>query len=155
MNIQLVRAVTTDVQEILQMQKICFTPHLLKYQDYEINPAAISPDRLKWQIENETFFKIICDDLWVGGISVRKLDDAGNYKIQLIFVLPQYQGKKIGQSAMKAVEELFHDWHSWCLETVEDMLAARHMYEKMGYIFTGETYRINKTCNIVFYRKEI
>lgn len=153
LNVKLMKAVADDTERLLEIQKICFTPHLERYQDYETSPAAASFDHVKWQIENDNFYKIIYNDLWVGSINIRKLDDLGNYKLHIINVLPQYQGKRIGQAAIELAEAMFCDAKTWSLETLEDMPSNRHVYEKMGYKFTGKTENINDKLTLVFYKK--
>ena len=155
MNIQLVRATADDSKVLLEMQKICFAPHLKRYQDFETNPSMATLEMIEWQIQNDNFFKIYFEDSWVGAINIKKLDEIGNYKLHVINILPEHQNKGIGQVAIKLVERLFLDAKSWCLETLEDMPNNRHVYEKMGYKFTGETQKINDKLTIVYYHKEL
>ena len=155
MDIQLERATGDDAQTLLEMQKICFASHLQRYQDYETSPAMMRFERLKWQIEHENYYKIVSDGLCVGAINIRALDVPGGYKLHVIYILPDFQGKHIGQTAIKLAEALFPDANSWCLETLADMPSNRHVYEKMGYQFTGETETLNDKLTLVFYRKEL
>ena len=153
--ISLYRAKLNDAEKLLEIQKICFTPHLERYQDFDMSPAMVSLDTIKWQIENENFYKILLNNNWIGSINLRKLDDFGNYKLHVINILPQYQGMGIGQTAIKLAEELFPEARTWSLETLEDMPGNRHVYEKLGYIFTGKTERVNDKLTLVFYHKDI
>ena len=155
LNVELNRATIDDAQALLEMQKTCFAPHLQRYQDYEVNPAMMKLDRLKWLIENENFYKIIYNNIWAGAINIRKLDSSGHYKLHIIYVLPEFQNRHIGQSAIQLAENLFGDAKSWCLETLEDMPSNRRVYEKMGYRFTGETQKINDKLTLVLYHKEV
>ena len=88
-------------------------------------------------------------------INIRKLDEIGSYKLHIINVLPEYQGRGIGQEAIRLAEGLFPDAKSWCLETLEDMPNNRHLYEKAGYKFTGKTEKINDKLTLVYYQKDI
>ena len=153
--VSLDRAKLNDAEKLLEIQKICFTPHLERYQDFDMSPAMVSLDTIKWQIENENFYKILVNNYWVGSICLTKLDDFGNYKLHVINILPQYQGMGIGQTAIKQAEELFPDAITWSLETLQDMPGNRHVYEKLGYIFTGKTEKVNDKLTLVFYHKEI
>ena len=144
-----------DADSLLEMQKICFSPHLKQYQDFETSPVMVNIDRLKWQIENENFYKIIFDDSWVGAINIRQVDSNGNYKLHIVYVLPEFQNEHIGQSAIKLAESLFSDAKTWCLETIEDMPYNRHVYERIGYQLTGETKEINEKLTLVYYRKGV
>ena len=153
MNVHLVKAELSDSEEVLKIQKICFAPHLERYQDFETSPVMTSHEEVQRWIQNENFYKIYLDNLWVGSINVRKLDELGNYKLHIINVLPEFQNKGIGQKAIKLAEGLFPDATSWVLDTLEDMPDNRHVYEKMGYSFTGKTEKVNDKLTIVFYQK--
>lgn len=153
MNIQLIRANLADAERLLEIQKICFAPHLERYQDFDTSPAMVDIERIKWLIQNENFYKILVDDLWVGSINIRKLDETGSYKLHIINILPEHQNRGIGQLAIKSAEHLFPDAKIWVLETLEDMPVNRHVYEKLGYIFTGNTEKINDKLILVVYEK--
>lgn len=155
MKVNLLRAGLNDAERLSEIQKTCFSPHLERYQDFETSHAMVSLDTIKWQIENENFYKIMLDDVWVGSINIRKLDEIGSYKLHIINVLPEYQGRGIGQEAIRLAEGLFPDAKSWCLETLEDMPNNRHLYEKAGYKFTGKTEKINDKLTLVYYQKDI
>ena len=99
----MVRATAEDAPLLLEIQKTCFTPHLLRYRDYETSPATMGLEKLLWKIENRDYFKIIYGDMCVGAIEIAKVDGFGNYKLHTIYVLPEFQGKGIGQSAIKAL----------------------------------------------------
>lgn len=155
MKVNLLRAGLNDAERLSEIQKTCFSPHLERYQDFETSHAMVSLDTIKWQIENENFYKIMLDDVWVGSINIRKLDEIGSYKLHIINVLPEYQGRGIRQEAIRLAEGLFPDAKSWCLETLEDMPNNRHLYEKAGYKFTGKTEKINDKLTLVYYQKDI
>ena len=155
MNVKLIRADLADSEKLLEIQKICFAPHLERYQDFDTNPAMASIEKVQWRIQNENFNKIYYYDIWVGSINIIKLDEIGAYKLHTINILPEYQGKGIGQTAIKMAEDIFSDAESWMLETLEDMPDNRHVYEKLGYRFTGKTEKINDKLTIVFYKKPL
>lgn len=155
MKVDLLKTELSDAEKLLEIQRVCFSPHLERYQDFETSPVMAGLDRIKWQIENENFYKIMLNDVWVGSINIRKLDEIGKYKLHIINILPEYQGMGIGQLAIRLAEELFPDAKMWCLETLEDMPQNRHVYEKAGYKFTGKTERINDKLVLVYYQKEI
>lgn len=153
LNINLVKASLSDAESLLEIQKICFTPHLERYQDFETSPATVNLDKIKWQIETENFYKILLGEIWIGSINVRKLDELGTYKLHIINILPSHQGNGFGQLAIKLAENLFPKSKLWCLETLEDMPENRHVYEKAGYNFTGKTEKINDKLTLVYYQK--
>jgi len=154
-NVTLARAATADSDKLLEMQKICFAPHLERYQDFETSPVMADIEKIRWQIQNENFYRILLDTVWVGSINIRKLGEKGNYKLHIINILPEYQGRGIGQSAIRLAEALFPDAKTWCLETLEDMPGNRHVYEKLGYTLTGKTERVNDALTLVYYEKQV
>jgi RimJ/RimL family protein N-acetyltransferase len=153
LNLKLIKADKKDSDKILAMQKICFAPHLERYQDFETNPSMATTEMIDEWIQNDNFFKICLEGLWIGSINIRKLEGADNYKLHIINILPEYQNRGIGQAAIRLAEQVFPNAKSWCLETLEDMPNNRHVYEKMGYKFTGSAERINDNLTIVFYEK--
>ena len=155
MNVELQKATVSDAPSLLQMQKTCFSDHLARYQDFDTSPATATVERVIYMIEKDYLHKIFCDNLCVGAINIRKLEAPGSYKLHMMYILPEHQGKGIGQAAIRQAESLFPDAQSWCLETLEDMPLNRHVYENMGYHFTGQTEKINDKLTIVFYEKSI
>lgn len=155
MDVFLVRALPQEAERLKEIQEICFTPHLKRYNDVETSPATVTLEKIRWLIQHENFYKVIYNEVWIGSINIRKLDDYGNYKLHIINILPEYQGQGLGQAAIKIAESLFPDAKSWCLETLEDMPYNRHVYEKLGYVFTGRTEKINDKLTLVFYKKGV
>jgi len=154
MDIQLVKATLADGEQLLAMQKTCFAPHLRRYQDFETNPAMATIEMICTWIQNDHFYKIFWEETWVGAISIREEDQQGRFKLHIIHILPEFQGKGIGQRAIRLAESQFPHAQSWCLETLEDMPQNRHVYEKLGYHFTGQTEKVNERLTLVFYEKQ-
>ena len=155
MDIQLQKATFGDAPALLHMQKTCFTEHLARYQDFDTSPAMATVERVIYMIENDYLYKIFYNNSCVGAINIRMLETPGTYKLHRIYILPEFQGKGIGQVAIRQTEFLFPDAQAWFLETLEDMPLNRHVYEKLGYHFTGQTKKINDKLTIVFYEKSI
>ena len=72
------------------------------------------------------------NDVWVGSLNIRKLDEMGNYKLHIINVLPECQGMGIGQLAIKLVEELFPYAKKWYLETLKICLTIDMYMKRLG-----------------------
>ena len=154
MKVALIKAEQSDAEELLRIQKHCFAPHLVRYEDYEISPATQTLEKMEEKISNEAYYKIMADDCLAGGICVKKLPADNEYYLRIIYVLPDVQGKGVGQTAIRLAEEQFPDANVWYLETLEDMPGNRHVYEKMGYLFTGKKEKINEKLTLVFYKQE-
>ena len=64
-------------------------------------------------------FLIIHDNKPVGCISCKETEK-GIYEIGCLCVIPEYQGKGIGTSAVEFVKSYYHDWDTFTLKTPED-----------------------------------
>jgi len=155
MDVKLQKATISDAASLLEMQKACFAEHLRRYEDFETSPAMATVENVLYVLENDFLYKILYNNSWVGSINIRKLETLESYKLHMIYILPEYQNKGIGQKAIKQAESLFPSAQLWFLETLEDMPLNRHVYENMGYHFTGQTEKINDKLTIVFYEKAV
>lgn len=156
MNIRLEKAVTKDAYSIFNIQVEAFTPLLHKYHDYQTSPANESVDRVLKRIEHASsvYFKIMEDDVLVGAIRVVWNDTPSALWISPIFILPTYQGKGVAQAAMKLVEAQFPQARSWELATIQEEVGNCYLYEKLGYVKTGQTKALNEHATLIFYKRE-
>lgn len=78
---------------------------------------------------------------------------SSSYKrIPPIFILPEYRNQGFAQAAIRAVEAI-HGQDMWELETIlEEKLNCR-LYEKMGFIQTDLTQKINGNMTLIVYKK--
>jgi GNAT superfamily N-acetyltransferase len=70
-----------------------------------------------------------------------------------MFILPTYQGKGIAQKAITLIEEVFPQATTWELATILEEERNCHLYEKMGYIQTGVSRKLNENTTLIFYKK--
>ena len=89
------------------------------------------------QIEGGFYHSILLDDELVGGIVVQPHPDNA-MKIDYFYIGTAFQGKKIGQSVMVLLEELYTDVKKWFLSTPYKDYGNHYFYEKHGYIKVGE-----------------
>jgi GNAT superfamily N-acetyltransferase len=78
--------------------------------------------------------------------------EENKWKLRIIFILPEYQGKGIGQAAIKLMETMHSDVKEWVLETPHDLYMNHHIYEKAGYVRTDEIIPVNERLALVYYR---
>ena len=152
MNVKLKRVTIDDINEIIKMQKKSFKPLLDKYHDDDINPYNESLDKVKYKIENYFYYFIIADGEKVGAIAINDKKDGSKKKIAPIYILPEFQNKGYGQSAIKEVEKI-HGENNWKLDTILEEKGNCHLYEKFGYRKTGRIEKISDNQTIVFYEK--
>jgi len=155
MNITLIKATESDAAAILKMQIECFTPLYERYQDTQTSPAKEPIEKVLFRINcnNGGYFKIIADDIHVGCVRVYE-KSSKLYRIGIIYILPEFQNKGIGQKALSIAESLFPEAEGWELDCPIDIQANRKCYERAGYRFTGETKIINDKLTLAFYKKQ-
>lgn len=153
MHLSLIKATVEDAEIILNMQRRAFMPLLEKYQDYDVNPANETIERVMERILNRNggFYKIILDQQIVGAICISHRD--GYEWISPMFILPEYQGKGIGQAVLIELESMFHNSKVWQLATIQEEERNCYLYEKMGYVSTGITKEINDKATLIYYKK--
>lgn len=156
MDITLVKAEPSDAEAMLKMQKECFKPHLEKYQDIETSPVNESMEKMLFRInyENGSYFKIIADSIHAGCVRVFEKSPK-LYRVGIIYILPEFQNKGVGQRALALVESFFPEAEAWELDCPADLPANRRCYEKAGYKLTGEEKTINNKLKLIFYKKEM
>ena len=154
MNIELIRASMEDAETIWRMQIAAFAELLERYHDFDINPGNEPLEKVQWRLSlPATYFYLIrVDGENTGAIRVIDHHDGSAKKISPLFVLPEHQGKGIGQAALRAAETI-HGSDNWQLDTILQERGNCHLYEKMGYHQTGETKVINDRLTLVIYRQ--
>lgn len=151
-NIRLQNATIEDKEELLDLQKKVFMPLLIKYEDHDFSPATQTMDRFIRRFEIGDYYKIYCDNNLVGSIFVFE-KSPGIMKLHIINILEEYQGKGIAQEIMKRIESLYPQAERWELETILTERKNCYLYEKMGYIQSGESKVINDKLTLINYIK--
>ena len=154
MNISLTKSESKDAEIIHAMQIKSFMPLLEKYQDFETSPVNEPIEKIIDKI-NQSFtdyYIIKSDSLDVGGVRIVKKNNK-HYRVSIIFILPEYQGKRIAQEVFQMLEQIYSEANEWELDTILQEQGNCHLYEKMGYKQTGETKVINDRLTLVFYKK--
>lgn len=126
-----------------------------RYQDHELSPHNITYENMEWIFENEHLYKVLYEDRLIGAIYVSKNPDKFHMKLHGIYVIPEFQNKGIGQKTIEFVESQYPDTLTWVLETPHDLHRNHHVYEKIGYIKTGQVDFVNDRLSIIHYKKEI
>ena len=156
MKIELINATASDAKAMLEIQKECFKLHFERYQDVETSPVNESIEKMMFKINYDSggYFKIMVDNIHAGCVRVYEKSPK-LYRIGIIYILPEFQNKGIGQKALALVESMFPEAEAWELDCPDDLAINRKCYEKAGYRLTGETEIINDKLTLVYYRKAI
>jgi GNAT superfamily N-acetyltransferase len=133
------KAVLSDAAKLTEIMKKTFDEEARKWLpnqdivDYNILPPGYaSVEVTKYMIEELVYYKIVYHNEIVGGITVTVMGKSYG-RIDRIYVDPDYQGKKIGSTAIELIEAEFPTVTTWDLETSSRQLNNHHFYKKMGY----------------------
>lgn len=155
MKIELIRASLKDAELIWKMQVESFAELYEKYQDHDTSPANEPMEKITARLEqNFTYYYMIKHgEEIVGAIRIIDMKDGVSSKrVSPIFILPEFRNKGYAQAAMLAAEDI-HGRSNWALDTILQEKGNCYLYEKMGYVQTGEQMAINDRMTLVFYCK--
>jgi hypothetical protein len=155
MNVKLVKAKEEDLVLIHEMQIKAFEELLVKYQDFDTNPGAESIDKIieRFRQNLTTYLLIFFKEQAVGAIRILYWKESMRVRISPMFILPQFQGKKIGQKSIFELENMYSKVKIWELDTIVQESQLCYFYEKLGYKDTGKRDNIKMGMDIVYYRK--
>lgn len=156
MTITLEKATKEDAEVLHALQIKCFLPLLEKYNDHGTNPACQPIEKTLIRITDplKGFYKILKDNILVGGIVVKQTNP-GTLFLGPIFIDPEFQNQKIAQKALKLIEDMFPTKMFFELAAITQEKGNVHLYEKMGYVATGENKKISDSMIIPFFRKKV
>lgn len=154
MDIRLDKATNDDAKYIFDIQVKAFMPLLEKYKDYDTNPANETIEDVIKRINNSNgrVYKIVYGNTLVGAICVVWKKDV-QFWISPMSIIPTYQGKGIAQKTINLIEDMFPQAISWELATILEEERNCYLYEKMGYIKTGVSKKLNANATLIFYKK--
>lgn len=154
MTLRLEKATHRDAEDLFTMQVKAFTPLLEKYKDDETNPANETLEKVLIRINNPKggFYKLLLKGQLIGAISLF-WKEKGAYWISPMFISAEYQGMGLAQQAITLIEEHFSDACSFELATIKEEKRNVYFYEKMGYVQTGVSKRLNDQATLIFYKK--
>jgi ribosomal protein S18 acetylase RimI-like enzyme len=155
MTITLEKATPKDADVLHNIQVKSFLPTLKKYNDEQTNPACEPLDKTLSRINDLTrgFYKILKDNVLVGGMAIKYISSDTIF-LGPLFIDPDYQNQKIAQKALRLIEAIFPNVLFFELATISKEKGNIHLYEKVGYVATGETKQISDSLNVLFFRKE-
>ncbi|MDO4740084.1 MAG: GNAT family N-acetyltransferase [Eubacteriales bacterium] len=156
--IRLVCARADDAQCIHEMKYRAFLPLYEKYRDGETSPATEKLEKVQRQLaaQESAYFLIEADGETVGAIRVARdglVDGLETCRVSPLFVLPEHQGKGVGFAAMQRALALFPQAQRWRLATIKEEAGNCRLYEKCGFVRTGER-EVNERMTLVFYEKK-
>ncbi|MGN0401672.1 MAG: GNAT family N-acetyltransferase [Acetatifactor sp.] len=147
-----------EIEQLYKMQIESFLPLYEKYHD-EGSPAIESIEKVRARAEQTTrkYYFIVRDGARVGAINIANkpsLHDNTVFYISPLFLLPRYQNQGIGFTAIQKAFELHPEATKWRLETILQEPANCHLYEKCGFVRTGEAQIVNDAMTLIWYEKK-
>jgi GNAT superfamily N-acetyltransferase len=129
-NVKISKAAFSDLDSVLQLQKMAFFSEAEKIKD-ENEATAQSFDSIKNEFENYLFLKAEYGNDIVGCVKAR---EKGEFCwIEKLVVVPQFQKKGIGSSLMSEIEKAFPDTRLYLLCTGTRTPENLDFYESLGY----------------------
>ena len=131
MNIEFRKAGIPDAELLIDIYNASFYSDYLRYGKCPAYGRTV--EMMRQSIMDYPKFLILCDGRPVGCISCRAVDH-GDYEIGCLCVIPEYQGKGIGTSAVEFVKSYYQDWNRFTLITPVDKHENVRFYtEKCGF----------------------
>lgn len=150
--VELAEIENNELHKAHQMHRKGFMPTFFKYHD-KFNPVFMPFTKFRkcYNSPRITMFWIINDGNRVGQIWLKT--DNEDIELARLFVLKKYQNKGIAQNAIRLAEQKYSNYSNWYLDTIKQEKNNCQLYEKMGYIATGEEKVINKRMTTIGYKK--
>ena len=131
MKIEFRKADLIDAELLIDIYNSAFYSDHIKYG--ECPAYGKTTEMMKRSIIDHPKFLILCNEKAVGCISCKELQK-GVYEVGCLCVIPEFQGKGIGTSAMGFVKSYYTDWNRFTLVTPIDKSENVLFYtEKCGF----------------------
>ncbi|WP_439876649.1 GNAT family N-acetyltransferase (plasmid) [Bacillus mycoides] len=153
MEITITKTKVNEAKSLLEIQKKAFQADLEKYQDYDSSPATEKIERLIRKINMVHHYTIFINGMIVGGIDVRELSN-NHYRLNRIFLDPDFQSKGLGSQIMQLIEEKYQNATKWSLDTPKENIKNHHFYQKFGYKIVGE-HQITDKLTLLDFEKQL
>ncbi|MCR5601303.1 MAG: GNAT family N-acetyltransferase [Ruminococcus sp.] len=127
MKIEFRKAVLSDAELLIDIYNSSFYSDYIKYGECPAYGKTVK--MMRRSIIDYPKFIILCDEKPVGCISCKELQK-GIYEIGCLCVIPEFQGKGIGTSAIEFVKSYYTDWCKFTLVTPIDKSENVSFYTK-------------------------
>ena len=153
MKFKILPSKNTEAYELLKIQREAFYSDLMKYKDYDTNPATESLEYFLFRMQNSLHYSIFVEDKLAGGICI-VIQTYTHYYLSSIFLSSRFQNKGLGSKIVQELERRFPHVRKWSLHTPKDDHRNRHFYEKLGFKKTGKE-PINQYLTLINYEKNM
>ena len=150
MKISIEPALSTDLPEILTLQKIAYQREAARYGDWSIPPLVQTLRQMESEFGSMVILKASEGGCIVG--SVRAALEDGTCRIGRLIVSLGHQRKGIGTLLMESIEAAFDDAVRFELFTGVNSSDNIHFYQKRGYRMFEER-ELSSAIRLVFMEK--
>jgi GNAT superfamily N-acetyltransferase len=145
------KALVSDAEEILSLQKLSYISEAKIYDDFNIPPLHQSLEQVKSEFGSHVFLKALVDGKITG--SVRASADNGVCTVFKLIVHPDFQNRGIGTSLVKEIEKVFSYCKRFEIFTGHKSERNLYLYQKLGYrIFKRE--KLTDKVDMVYLAKQ-
>lgn len=148
-----------DAECLLKLQVEAFMPLYEKYQDDSTSPAKESLEKITQKIveDNSDFYFILFNGEKAGAVRVKwhkgqKVHKNVNW-ISPIFVIPKFQNKGIASNVIERLFDFYPNTIEWRLDTIKQEKRNCYLYEKCGFVRTGDEIVVNENMTLINYVK--
>ena len=125
------KADVTDAEVLIEIYNAAFYDDYIRYG--ECPAYGKTKEMMRQSIVDYPKFVIQCNEKPIGCISCKELQQ-GIYEVGCLCVIPEFQRKGIGTSAMDFVKSYYTDWKKFTLVTPVDKTENVRFYtEKCGF----------------------
>lgn len=145
-----------ELEQLHAMQVESFLPLYEIYHD-EGSPAIEPIERIQRRaaVPNRKYYFICVAGARVGVINIGN-NDPNEHEVSFIspiFILPRYQNRGYGYAAIQKAFAMHPEVKTWKLDTIKEEPRNCHLYEKCGFVRTGEEHVVNDKMTLVFYER--
>jgi ribosomal protein S18 acetylase RimI-like enzyme len=146
------RAMISDTEEILVLQKLAYRSEAEIYNDFNIPPLVQTLENIEKDFENQYFLKTVMNGKIIG--SVRAYTKEGTCYIGRLIVHPDFQNRGIGTDLMNEIERIFNTCRRFELFTGDKSERNLYFYQKLGYKIFKKA-KITDQTMVVYLEKKI
>jgi ribosomal protein S18 acetylase RimI-like enzyme len=146
------RAIISDAEEILSLQKLAYRSEAEIYNDFNIPPLVQALESIEKDFENQYFLKTVMNGKIIG--SVRAYTKEGTCYIGRLIVHPDFQNRRIGTDLMNEIERIFNTCRRFELFTGDKSERNLYFYQKLGYKIFKKA-KITDQTMVVYLEKKI
>lgn len=149
-NIEITKAETSDLEDILNLQRLSFQENAVRYNDNNISPLTQTLEELEEEAKTHIILKAVFDGKIIGSVRGCMVEDYAY--LGRLFVHPDYQNRGIARMLMAAIEDEFNtDKFELVVGHLDDKNIA--LYRKLGFIAYKEE-KISENLYFIHMKKQ-